>query len=78
RRARQRSGALPAFRMPGYPATTVLGAALMAAVLATTAFTPAFRPTLAFGLPFLAALVLVYLLRYRHKAPSIVSSSDSA
>jgi L-asparagine transporter-like permease len=78
RRARQRSGAPPAFRMPGYPATTLLGAALMAAVLVTTAFTPAFRPTLAFGLPFLAALVLVYLLRYRHKAPSIVSSSDSA
>jgi L-asparagine transporter-like permease len=78
RRARQRSGAPQAFRMPGYPATTLLGAALMAAVLVTTAFTPAFRPTLAFGLPFLAALVLVYLLRYRHKAPSIVSSSDSA
>jgi L-asparagine transporter-like permease len=78
RRARQRSGALPAFRMPGYPATTLLGAALMAAVLATTAFTPAFRPTLAFGLPFLAALALVYLLRYRRKGSSIVSSSDSA
>jgi L-asparagine transporter-like permease len=78
RRARQRSGTLPAFRMPGYPATTLLGAALMAAVLATTAFTPAFRPTLAFGLPFLAALALVYLLQYRRKGPSIVSSSDSA
>src|SRR5262249_14414504 len=36
RRARQRGGALPAFRIPGYPATTLLGAALMAAVLATT------------------------------------------
>jgi len=67
RRARQRSGALPAFRMPGYPATTLLGAALMAAVLVTTAFTPGFRLTLRFGLPFLAALVLVYLLRYRRK-----------
>ena len=78
RRARRRSGALPAFRMPGYPATTLLGAALMAAVLATTAFTAAFRLTLAFGLPFLATLVLIYLLRYRRNSPSIVSSSDSA
>jgi amino acid transporter, AAT family len=78
RRARQRSGALPAFRMPGYPATTLLGAALMAAVLATTAFTPAFRPTLRFGLPFLATLVLVYLLRYRRNIPSTVSTSDGA
>jgi L-asparagine transporter-like permease len=69
---------LPAFRMPGYPATTLLGAALMAAVLATTAFTPAFRLTLAFGLPFLAALVLVYRLRYRRNEASIVSSSGSA
>jgi L-asparagine transporter-like permease len=78
RRARQRSGALPAFRMPGYPATTLLGAALMAAVLATTAFTPAFRLTLRFGLPFLATLVLVYLLRYRRNIPAIVSSNGSA
>jgi L-asparagine transporter-like permease len=77
RRARHRSGALPAFRMPGYPATTLLGAALMAAVLATTAFTPAFRLTLAFGLPFLAALVLVYRLWYRRNGSSIVSSSGS-
>ncbi len=50
-------------RMIGFPFTTLLGAALMAAVLVTTAFTQAFRLTLAFGLPFLVALTLVY--RYR-------------
>jgi amino acid transporter, AAT family len=65
RRARLRSGAPLRFRMPGYPATTLLGAALMAAVLITTAFTAAFRLTLVFGLPFLAALILLYWLRYR-------------
>jgi amino acid transporter, AAT family len=65
RRARQRTGAPLRLRMPGYPATTLLGAALMAAVLITTAFTPAFRLTLAFGLPFLAALCLLYRVRYR-------------
>ncbi|MBV8496899.1 MAG: amino acid permease [Gammaproteobacteria bacterium] len=53
------------FRMPGFPATTLLGAALMAAVLLTTAFTPAFRTTLLFGIPFLALLALLYRLRYR-------------
>jgi L-asparagine transporter-like permease len=78
RRARQRSGSPPAFRMPGYPATTLLGAALMAAVLATTAFTPAFRPTLRFGLPFLAVLILIYRLRYRGNSSALVSSSGSA
>ena len=49
--------------MPGYPVTTLLGAALMAAVLLTTAFTPAFRPTLSFGLPFLAVLYVLYRLK---------------
>jgi L-asparagine transporter-like permease len=65
RRARLRSGVALRLRMPGYPATTLLGAALMAAVLITTAFTPAFRLMLLFGLPFLAALALLYQLRYR-------------
>lgn len=66
RKARAASGAPPPrFRMRGFPATTLLGAALMAAVLLTTAFTSAFRLTLVFGLPFLAVLSLIYLLRYR-------------
>ena len=53
------------FRMWGFPATTLLGAALMAALLITTAFTDAFRTTLVFGLPFLAVLMLLYYFRYR-------------
>ena len=68
RRARARSGAPLRFRMPGYPATTLLGAALMAAVLLTTAFTEAFRLTLVFGLPFLVGLIALYFLRYRRGA----------
>jgi L-asparagine transporter-like permease len=78
RRARERSGAPLRFRMPGYPATTLLGAALMAAVLFTTAFTEPFRLTLLFGLPFLAALVACYRLRYRRGAAAAVSSSERA
>jgi L-asparagine transporter-like permease len=78
RRARERSGAPLRFRMPGYPATTLLGAALMAAVLLTTAFTEPFRLTLLFGLPFLAALVACYRLRYRRGAAAAVSSSERA
>ncbi len=65
RRAQVRSGATPGLRMPGFPGTTLLGAALMAAVLLTTAFTPGFRLTLVFGLPFLAVLVGLYRLRLR-------------
>src|SRR5215469_16914772 len=78
RRARERSGAPLRFRMPGYPATTLLGAALMAAVLLTTAFTDAFRLTLVFGLPFLAALAACYRLWYRRGAAAAVSSTESA
>jgi L-asparagine transporter-like permease len=66
RKAHVSSGAPPLrFRMLGFPVTTLLGAALMAAVLLTTAFTSAFRMTLVFGLPFIAILGLIYLLRYR-------------
>ena len=58
------------FRMWGFPATTLLGAALMAALLITTAFTDVFRSTLLFGLPFLAVLVLLYYFRYRPEVSS--------
>jgi L-asparagine transporter-like permease len=78
RRARERSGAPLRFRMPGYPATTLLGAALMAAVLLTTAFTDPFRLTLVFGLPFLAALVAWYRLWYRGGEAAAVASTERA
>jgi AAT family amino acid transporter len=70
RRSRSRDGSAPSpFRMWGFPATTLLGAALMAALLLTTAFTDAFRLTLAFGLPFLGVLAVIYRLRYRGRTP---------
>jgi L-asparagine transporter-like permease len=65
RRAHLHSRAPLRFRMAGYPATTLLGAALMATVLLTTALTVAFRLTLVFGLSFLAVLTAVYCLWYR-------------
>jgi len=69
RRVRARAGAAPLrFRMVGFPATTLLGAALMAAVLLTTAFTDAFRTTLVFGLPFLAGLTVSYWIWHRRNA----------
>jgi L-asparagine transporter-like permease len=58
------------FRMFGFPLTTLLGAALMAAVLLTTAFTEAFRMTLVFGVPFMAALCLIYWYRNARAASS--------
>ena len=50
----------------------LLGAGIMAALLLTTAFTDAFRMTLAFGLPYLGFLAIIYYLRYR--APAVASS----
>ena len=52
-----------AFRMWGFPWLTLLGAALMLAVLITTALTPEFRLTLAFGIPWLCVLALIYWIR---------------
>ena len=79
RRVRALAGAAPLrFRMVGFPATTLLGAALMAAVLLTTAFTDAFRMTLVFGLPFLACLSAVYWIWHRHSARAAVSSAGTA
>ncbi|MBP7646856.1 MAG: amino acid permease [Comamonas sp.] len=64
RRRRDREGQdrVP-FRMWGFPWLTLLGAVLMGGVLITTAFTPEFRLTLAFGLPWLLMLSVIYLLR---------------
>jgi L-asparagine transporter-like permease len=75
RRAHERSGQPLSFRMPGFPATTLLGAALMAAVLLTSALTDAFRMTLVFGLPFLGVLCVIYRIRYRQRVPGSASSS---
>jgi len=75
RRARALTGAAPLrFRMYGFPATTLLGAALMAAVLLTTAFTAAFRMTLVFGLPFLICLSLTYWVWQRRNPRAALSS----
>lgn len=68
RRAHQRANQRALrFRMPGFPFTTVTGAALLATVLVTTAFTPAFHLTLVFGVPFLVLLTLIFLIRYRSR-----------
>jgi len=78
RRVRARTGAAPLrFRMVGFPATTLLGATLMAAVLLTTAFTDAFRMTLVFGLPFLACLSAAYWIWHRQNARTAISSAGS-
>jgi L-asparagine transporter-like permease len=57
-----------AFRIPGFPVTTIAGLVLMAAALLTTLFTREFRMTLIYGVPVLLLLTLVYRLRYRKAA----------
>jgi L-asparagine transporter-like permease len=79
RRARARAHLPPLrFRMPGYPVTSLLGAALMAAVLITTLFSAAFRPTLLFGVPFLLGLAAIYALWYRQGPRRTSSDRETA
>ena len=61
-RRRNRNAHL-AFRMWGYPYTSLVGILLMAAALVTTFFSPAFRPTLLYGVPFLILLSGFYYIR---------------
>ncbi|MGD0360046.1 MAG: amino acid permease [Bryobacteraceae bacterium] len=63
-RRRHGSRAL-AFRMWGYPYSTLLGAALMLAALVTTLFTREFRMTLLCGVPLLLAITAVFFARFR-------------
>jgi L-asparagine transporter-like permease len=62
-----------AFRMWGYPYTSLLGALLMSAALITTLFTRDFRPTLLYGIPFLMVLTVIYAVR-RSRTPAIAVS----
>ncbi|HZL27026.1 MAG TPA: amino acid permease [Acidobacteriaceae bacterium] len=59
-----------AFRMWGYPYTSLLGAALMLAALITTLFTRDFRATLVYGIPFLLILTAAFYIR---RAPTVVA-----
>ena len=62
---RRRVGDQPrVFRMFGYPYTSLFGALLMVALLITTVFNPQFRMTLAFGVPFLLLLGIVYRFKF--------------
>jgi L-asparagine transporter-like permease len=54
-----------AFRMWGYPWSSLAGAGLMAATLITTIFTAEFRMTLIYGIPFLLLLTGIFVTRYR-------------
>jgi L-asparagine transporter-like permease len=60
---RAHAGKPLAFRMWGYPYSSLLGAGLMAAILLTTAFTSVFRMTLVYGLPALGLFAIAWRLR---------------
>jgi amino acid transporter, AAT family len=70
---RRKHPALPAFRMWGYPYTSLAGAVLMAAVLLTTSFSRDFSMTLTYGVPFLVVLTLAYFLFF----PRIIGGADA-
>jgi AAT family amino acid transporter len=54
-----------AFRIWGFPYTTLLGAALMSAAFVSTPFAPAFHLTLIYGIPFLLILTAAFYIRRR-------------
>ena len=60
-----------AFRLPGGPWPSLVGAVLMAAVLLTTAFTETFRMTLVVGLPCFALLLATYWIWFRLRATGV-------
>ncbi len=63
------------FRAWGFPATTLLGAGLMAAALLSTPFIPAFRPTLLYGGPFLAILAIIWSINEKRRSRRPFGSS---
>ncbi|MBK5540382.1 amino acid permease [Pseudomonas sp. TH05] len=72
---RRQQGDQPlAFKLWGYPWTSLGGLLLMLAVMVTTLFTAEFELTLWIGLPFLGLILLIYFLRFRHKAPLIADA----
>lgn len=70
---RRRHGAPAAFRLWGYPWTSLAGAGAILAILATTPFTAPFALTLVYGVPFLVVLAGVYAMWFR-TAPQRSSS----
>lgn len=71
---RQQAGQHLAFKLWGYPWTSLGGLLLMLAVMITTLFTEEFAPTLYCGIPFLAVILVIYYLRFRHKAPVLTDA----
>ena len=60
---RAHAGEATAFRMWGYPYSSLMGAGLMAAILVSTVFTTEFRMTLIYGLPMLALFCIAWRVR---------------
>jgi L-asparagine transporter-like permease len=61
--------------MPGYPFTTVLGAASIVAILATTWWVEGMRVTLLAGIPWLAFISICYLVWRRASGVARVSET---
>lgn len=55
------------YRLPGYPAASLLGAVLLAGLLVTSFFVAEFKYTLIFGVPFVIVMTLLYKLVFARK-----------
>lgn len=80
RRACERDGVTPAFRVPAFPLPTLLGGGLMAAIIGSTLFIPVMRMTLLTGIPMLLLLTVAYYMhqaRRRRAAPTATSAPSA-
>jgi len=68
---RRQAGQPLAFKLWGYPWTSLGGLLLMLAIMITTLFTEEFAPTLLCGIPFLVVILLIYFLRFRQKPSAL-------
>ena len=55
------------FKLPGYPAASMLGAVLLGGLLVTSFFVPEFKYTLIFGVPFVIVMSMLYKLVFAGK-----------
>lgn len=67
RRRVKREQVVLEYKLPGYPAASILGALLLAALLATSFFVPQFKYTLIFGVPFVVVMSVLYWVVFARK-----------
>ena len=67
RRKTKASGQKLEFKLPGYPAASILGVILLAGLLITSLFVEQFKYTMIFGVPFTIIMSLLYVVVFKKR-----------